>query len=336
MAWGRALAVFLLGWALVRWILPSFYPFFFALVFAAWVQPLVEGLDRRGVPRSLASLAAIGILVALALGTLALLAGGLLSEATRLLGMMPHYYAEARRSLLTAGGELGLLGPGGLSPKDGEAPLRTVFSFASQALGEIVRGMSRLPELALGMAVAVIAAYFLARDRLTIAQKAERSLPRPVFRWSQHVFGAFWRTSVGYLKAQMLLVLLTAALTTAGLALLGSPYAVVLGLTAGVLDLVPLLGPTAVLLPWGVYLLLTGSGPFGIRVLALLAVVVGIREIVESRIVGGGVGLHPLAALAAMYLGVRLFGPLGVAFGPILVAAAWAIARSPQEKEGSG
>jgi len=46
------------------------------------------------------------------------------------------------------------------------------------------------------------------------------------------------------------------------------------------------------------------------------------------------VGLHPLAALAAMYVGVRLFGPLGVAFGPILVAAAWTAAKDAPAEGG--
>ncbi|NLG85432.1 MAG: AI-2E family transporter, partial [Firmicutes bacterium] len=57
-----------------------------------------------------------------------------------------------------------------------------------------------------------------------------------------------------------------------------------------------------------------GMGLVGLFVLLLL-----IRETVEARLLGDYLRLHPLAVLAALYLGLRLFGPGGVFWGPALL-----------------
>jgi predicted PurR-regulated permease PerM len=51
-------------------------------------------------------------------------------------------------------------------------------------------------------------------------------------------------------------------------------------------------------------------------VLILYGVITLVRQIAEPRIVGESIGLHPLPALASMYIGFRLFGAIGLVAGP--------------------
>lgn len=332
MAWGKGLLVFALGWAIGKWILPSFYPFLFAFLFAAMIEPSVAFLERRGVSRGPGTLLALLAIAGFFGWVFFLVVGGLWSESVSLLRQMPAYYEEARKGLTAFGSVIGILGPGKLPTATGEGPLKTLFSFATGALAELARGAAKVPEAAVGLGVAVVAAYFLTKDRPKILLATGRVLPKGLVDWGQEVGGTFLATSMRYLKAQLILVMSTFTLTTVGLFLLGNRYALVLGLVTGVLDILPVLGPTTVLLPWGVYLLATGHGVQGVRLLILLLIVAGTRELIEMKVVGLQVGLHPVAALAAMYLGVQLFGVLGIALGPILIAAAWTAARTGTDR----
>ena len=85
------------------------------------------------------------------------------------------------------------------------------------------------------------------------------------------------------------------------------------------LDLLPVLGSGAVLLPWSAVAFLSRDVRTGVGMLVLWGVITLVRQIAEPRIVGGSLGLHPLLALAGMYVGFRLFGAVGLVLGPCAI-----------------
>lgn len=324
MAWARGLLVFVAGLLLGRYLLPAALPFVLGFCLALILQPLADLLERRGLERSLATfVAVVGFLFGgFWLMTFAL--WSIWSEAERFLHDLPHYYQVAQEASLAFGERLGIVGPGRLPDQYWQEPVREAFSVTSVLLRQTAASLAHLPEFALAIVMAVLAAYFLTRDGRQIEGALVSSLP---FRWrplAEGLVRALHRATGGYLRAQGILVATTACLVSLGLLLVGSRYALLLGMAAGLLDLVPALGAAGILLPWSVYLLLTGHMAFALRLLVLLAVIGVIREVVETKVVGGQVGLHPLAALMAMYFGVRWFGAWGIALGPILVATTWA------------
>ena len=78
-------------------------------------------------------------------------------------------------------------------------------------------------------------------------------------------------------------------------------------------------GTGTVLVPWSVYQLLLGSVPRGVALLALYAVILLVRNLLEPKLVAAQAGLPPLAALMAMYLGFRLFGVGGMLLAPVVM-----------------
>jgi predicted PurR-regulated permease PerM len=85
------------------------------------------------------------------------------------------------------------------------------------------------------------------------------------------------------------------------------------------LDILPMIGSGAVLLPWSVYHLLGGELWMGIGLLILYCVIAVVRNIIEPRIVGDQLDLPPVVTLAAMFLGMRTMGIAGILIMPIIV-----------------
>jgi sporulation integral membrane protein YtvI len=129
-----------------------------------------------------------------------------------------------------------------------------------------------------------------------------------------------------YLRACLLLGLLTFLQAFIGLAVLGVPYAFLLALLIAAVDFLPLLGTGVILIPWGIVCLLLGQVRLGIGLLILYGVTTLIRQVLEPKLIGDGLGLHPLLSLLAMYAGLRLFGVWGMILAPLVAAGIKSVA----------
>ena len=101
------------------------------------------------------------------------------------------------------------------------------------------------------------------------------------------------------------------------------PELIIGDLTGGVVifDLMPILGVGGILLPWGGIALILGNLKMGIGIIVLYLIIAAVRNSVEPRIVGKEIGLHPLATLVAMVVGLRLAGLVGMMMLPISLVA---------------
>jgi sporulation integral membrane protein YtvI len=308
----------LLSYAFWRWLAGYLFPFILGAGMAGLVQPLVNRFERLGVSRSLAALAALLSV----LGGVGVIAGSiimlLLSELVEFTHRVPEYLHDRpwhlTRYLRWYNAVRARLGWGRES-------VRTELHSLDQMLGVSIKALAhlllQLPDMALMVVIATLAAFFLLRDERLVRNSAVRMAPpwlrSRLARLTRAVQSGLW----GYLWAEVLLVGITGLTTTGGLLLIGAPYAALVGLSAGLLDLVPFLGPTLILAPWALGALLTGHARLGIHLLVVLAAVVLIRQTFEPRLVGQNTGLHPLVVLFSLYMGVRLFGAGGVIVGPM-------------------
>ena len=94
------------------------------------------------------------------------------------------------------------------------------------------------------------------------------------------------------------------------------------------MDLLPILGSGSVLVPWAVIQLLAGRWTMGLGLLLLFGVLSTVRQILEPRLVGIQLGLHPLAALISMFAGLELFGFWGLVLCPLALTAAVQLSRA--------
>ena len=104
-----------------------------------------------------------------------------------------------------------------------------------------------------------------------------------------------------------------------GLTILGVDNALAIALVIAVFDVLPVLGTGGIMIPWFLFCFMNAQPKLGVGLLILYLIITIIRNIIEPKVVGKQIGLHPLLMLLCMYLGVKLFGFLGLFIMPFLI-----------------
>ena len=316
-------------WLAWRVVLPCLLPFLAALGLAALLEPAVRFLTRRlGLGRRLAAGLCAGALTGALLGGLGLLvwrawyelnllldrlpaliaglpdlAGQVESRVYRFLIALPVPAQEPARQLLERWLEQGAALP------------QRLYEWLT---GAVAAGASALPAALLFLTTTLLALYLLSAGGPQLLEWTRRQLPAPWLEKARQLGGGLKTAFGGWLRAQLLLMLLTFGELTAGLLALRVDLALLLAGLIALLDALPVFGAGAVLVPWGLVALLGGNVLLGAGLLVLCAVVMLVRSLLEPRLVGKRVGLHPLAALVSMYAGFQLLGVAGMVLAPLL------------------
>ena len=128
------------------------------------------------------------------------------------------------------------------------------------------------------------------------------------------------RTLWSYTRSYAMILAITFGEIALGLSIIGVNNAFGIAILIALFDILPVVGSGLVLLPWAVFTLFSGDLGTGIGLLVLYIVVIVVRQIMEPKIVGDRVGLHPLVTLLSMVLGTYLFGGIGLLGLPITIA----------------
>lgn len=125
------------------------------------------------------------------------------------------------------------------------------------------------------------------------------------------------QTGKAWFKSQGMILLLTCFFCIGTMIWLGNPYAVLAGTAIAVMDALPLLGAGAVLVPWAILCILKRQWQQSLVLFGLYLACCFSRQYLEARYMGSEVGLSPLETLAAVYVGLELFGFFGFILGPL-------------------
>jgi predicted PurR-regulated permease PerM len=162
--------------------------------------------------------------------------------------------------------------------------------------------------------VLIISIYFLS-DGPRLVRKAGQIGPPLIRQNLPFYITSLDRTLSGYIRGQLLLAGSAGVLGAAGAYALGVPYAVLIGMSTFFLSLVPVIGPIVLVVPPAVIAVVFTSPLTALALLGYFLVMMQvITNIVGPRVVGSAVGIHPLAAMAAAFIGYPLAGLLGSFF----------------------
>ena len=159
-----------------------------------------------------------------------------------------------------------------------------------------------------------ILSFFLLKDADSFRRSALGMLPRGRLRWrGDEFFEDVNSTLASYIRAQLTACFLIGAICSVGFALIGLPSPLVLGLLAGILEFVPLVGPLIVAILAACLALLHSGFGMAFIVLLFLGVLRVVQDyVIYPRIIGTGIHLHPLAVILAILSGAELAGVAGV------------------------
>ncbi len=91
------------------------------------------------------------------------------------------------------------------------------------------------------------------------------------------------------------------------------------------IDILPIFGIGTVMLPWGVILLLSGEYQFAVTIFSIYGTITVIRQIIEPKIVGNNIGLPAVITLPIMFIGLNLFGFIGLFAGPAIATVIYSL-----------
>lgn len=279
---------------------------FVAWILAAALRPAVDLLGRR-VPRALAIAVVYLAVLTLFVGLMLLVVPPLAREMLNLSRQLPAHLARLQADL---GLVQGWFVEHGLA-LDLASSLRQALEMAGEGLGGLLLVPLAAARLTFSFfAVLVISFYWLLlRQRvldwaMSFVPDSSRARARSVFEDAEAHMGA-------YVRGLAFLALVVGALTLTGLAVLGVPFALALAVLAGVLELLPNVGPILSAIP-AVILAATLSPLHALGTAGLYIVVQQLENyLLVPKVQEKAVGLNPLAILLAVLMGAALAGIVG-------------------------
>ncbi len=295
---------------------PVLTPFVAAGIIGYILNPGVDALAARGLPRALAALIAI-VTVGLLMAAIVLIVLPVLGEELPVLKQrLPILLARIDGSV---GAWLRQLGMGGRIDLAGIQQIITEKlaagdGFSTSMLTWLRVGGTAVVEWAATLLLIPIVLFYVLLDWHPLFARMGETVPR---RWIAQVTEMAKEVDsllAQYLRGQLLVMLLLASYYSIGLALAGFDVALPVGLLTGLLVFIPYVGFGFGLLLAIVAAVLQFDGAHG---LVAVAIVYGLGQCIESfyltpRLVGERIGLHPLAVIFALLAFGQLFGFVGV------------------------
>lgn len=192
-----------------------------------------------------------------------------------------------------------------------------ISSISGKAVGAASSVATAIPGLFIQLVLMVISSFFLAADyheiKLFLLRQMGVKTARLFIQIKEYVVGTLFACIGSY----FIIASITFVELSIGLRLLGLRRPTLIAFCISVFDILPVMGTGGIMIPWAVLTLLQGKFTLGLGLLAVYVAITVIRNIIEPKIVGGRLGLHPVVTLASMFLGAQLFGVIGLFGFPI-------------------
>ena len=195
-----------------------------------------------------------------------------------------------------------------------KSPLTSLFSTAKQ-----------VPTVILGLLITIISTCFITSDYDRLVGFFKRQLPED----KRTALTSGKRILLGSLKnlskAYLTIMAITFGEMFVGLGfmkligIVNTKYIIFVSIITAIVDIFPILGTGTILIPWAVYCLVTGKIAMAIGLIILYLIILVIRQIIEPKLVASNLGLPPVMTLAGMYIGLKIFGVLGIFLVPLII-----------------
>lgn len=305
-----------------------FMPFIFAVLMAVLIEPVAIMFEKKTrLNRIWSVVLSLLLVVGGFISFLALLISRIITDMSKLSPQVLAYSDQVSKKLLTAISNFKLFYLQlNLSPQvedtiqnQAEKGIKLISALMEDIINSLVHAMAMLPGFVVFLAIATVATFFFIKDRALVRSFVIQFIPSQARSKTHEVFAELLRALTGFIKAYSILISITAIITMVSLKILGMDYIVTIGIIVGLMDILPILGPGAFFVPWIVWELVLGNLPMGISLLVVYLLISVVRQFLEPKIVGENIGLHPLATLISLYVGLQLGGMTGMIMGPVLL-----------------
>jgi sporulation integral membrane protein YtvI len=321
-----------------RLLLAYVAPFVLGFLISVMLEPAVRFFHKKcKIPRAIASITLILITILLLIFGIGTGISKLAQQADTFINNLPRHSENIRNAMTSLSDRfLGIIEILPHSWRDAieEADIDLVGNLA-QILGRGIgtggaNAVKQLPGIILFVIFTIISAFFFTKDKQKMTDFISTHFKKDGFvrRTFTELKNGIGDTLAGYVRTQLIIWGMTGGMVTLGLIILREPYALLLGITIGFIDALPLFGAGWVLMPWAVYHFITGRYAFGVGLVIIYGTVFLVKQLLTPKILGSQIGIHPLIVLISLYAGLRMFGAPGIIIGPVVAVCLKVIIKS--------
>lgn len=283
----------LLLFLFLKYIFPLLSPFLLAYLTVYAFYPLLYKLEVKWkIRKTITMFLVLGILAIIILSliwVIIAISGGSVEET------LPHVLEWKDRLFLTSGNAI-------------------LHDLLPEILKNTVSYIQKVFPVLAYIGIYLIATILMAKDFDGLMSKVHKIGALDSF---MDIVGKILRTAGMYIKAQMILIIIIMGICIAGFYCIGITSPILLGILAGILDALPFIGTGIVLIPTSLLFFLEREIMKGVICLFIYIVCIGVRELLEPKLVGKGLGILPVILLISIFAGIKLFGVAGIVKGPL-------------------
>jgi sporulation integral membrane protein YtvI len=310
----------------IHWIMPFLVGFLIALALRPITKFLNKIFNSKGKGIAVFVVAAFYAVVALILW---LLITFLITQITDMINIMPNLYFNKIEPLLLEFNDWIVANTKTISP-DAASTISQIITNGISYISDIIKNtsitvvqivtklISNFPLYLISVIFTIVLSVFISVEYNNITAFIKRQLPEKFNSTFQEarVFltGTLWKM----IKSYIIIMFITFIEILTGLSILKVNYALPIAAIVAILDIMPVVGTGGIIIPWAIIELILKNYTLGIGLLLLYLTVTVVRNIVEPRIVGHQIGLHPIITITVMYAGLRLFGFFGLLVAPMI------------------
>lgn len=210
--------------------------------------------------------------------------------------------------------------------------LDNLLQESAASLGEIVSGLSvtiasavsgvasSLPGTLIRLLLMIISTFFISMDYDRLMDFMLRQLNGRTrelfFQIKSYIIGTLFVC----IRSYALIMCITFVELSIGLHILRIENAFLIALIIAVFDILPVLGTGGIMIPWALISFIQGNYSLAVGLALVYVIITVIRNIIEPKIVGGNIGLHPVVTLISLFVGAQLFGVVGLFGFPIFLS----------------
>ena len=321
---------FIVGASVLVYLTNNFFtvfaPFIVAYIVTQLLRPLLLRMHAKTkIPNALCALICLLLFIVLMLGAAWVCGHYLVEGVSKLVDLLSS--GEVVNELIAKCQEIIQKFNGVLQFLHMEMGSKDINAVISDIVNDVVTVLSnfsinfalQVPKLLVAVIIGCVAAFYMLCDYDRIAMKINNNLSPKlnllVDVFNQRALSSFVKMVVSYIfiSAICFCELLI------GFVIIGVNDAVLMALIIAVCDVLPILGSGAFLVPWGIVSMLMGNPGYGIGLIVLWGIIVIVRQVIEPKIVGSQIGLHPLVTISSLYVGLQLMGGLGLVVAPLYI-----------------
>ena len=301
----------------------ALFPFILTGILAYILYPIVSAVESRMPGRrrwpDLSRIVAIWLIFLLGLavlaGILALVVPPTLGQAADFIDEVPDYYGRARAAIEDWNAEYIERVPEDVRMQIEEYAASSGSILISAARTVVLRTLGAVTNVVstvIGVAVVPFLLFYLLKDRENAVSGIYSLMPPEARRHAVNVVAIVNRVFGAYIRAQLTLGVIVGLVVSLGLFLLGIKFSMLLGIVAGVTELIPIIGPLLGAIP-GVFVTLATAPEKVLWVVLLYAGVQAVENVLlVPRIQGHAVGVNPAIIMVALMVGSEAAGLWGV------------------------